>query len=237
MLRVSDLTARYGTSQVLFGMTFEAARGECITLLGRNGMGKSTTVRSLLGMLRTREGSVEFDGRAIGGWPSYRIAQAGIGLVPEMRQIFPTLSVYENLVATARAGAGTAGSAAARWSLDRVYALFPRLAERAKQMGNQLSGGEQQMLAIGRALMTNPRVLILDEATEGLAPLVRAEIWKCLAALKREGLTLVVIDKNIVPLTRLADRHFVVEKGRIAWHGDSAALAAAPEVLHRYVGV
>jgi len=237
LLDVRDLTAAYGTSQVLFGLSFAAGAGECVTLIGRNGMGKTTTVKCIVAMLRARGGSVRLDGHDIAHWPSYRIAHAGIGLVPEMRQIFPTLSVYENLVATARAGAGTAGSAAARWSLDRVYALFPRLAERAKQMGNQLSGGEQQMLAIGRALMTNPRVLILDEATEGLAPLVRAEIWKCLAALKREGLTLVVIDKNIVPLTRLADRHFVVEKGRIAWHGDSAALAAAPEVLHRYVGV
>ena len=233
MLEVRNLTARYGTSQVLFGMDFEAARGECITLIGRNGMGKSTTVRSLLGMLRSHEGAIEFDGRAIGDWPSYRIAQAGIGLVPEMRQIFPTLSVRENLVATGRAPRN--GSTA--WTLDRVYALFPRLRERERNLGTQLSGGEQQMLAIGRALMTNPRMLILDEATEGLAPLVRAEIWQCLATLKREGLTLVVIDKNIGPLLRLADRHYIVEKGRIAWSGDSAALEAAPEVLHQYVGV
>jgi len=233
VLRVSDLTARYGTSQVLFGMTFEAARGECITLLGRNGMGKSTTVRSLLGMLRTREGSVEFDGRAIGGWPSYRIAQAGIGLVPEMRQIFPTLTVRENLVATGR----TSKDASSAWTLDRVYALYPRLRERERNLGTQLSGGEQQMLAIGRALMTNPRLLVLDEATEGLAPLVRAEIWRCLAALKRDGLTLIVIDKNIAPLARLADRHYIVEKGRVAWHGDSQALLADPAILHQYVGV
>jgi len=233
VLRVSDLTARYGTSQVLFGMTFEAARGECITLLGRNGMGKSTTVRSLLGMLRTREGSVEFDGRAIGGWPSYRIAQAGIGLVPEMRQIFPTLTVRENLVATGR----TSKDASSAWTLDRVYALFPRLRERERNLGTQLSGGEQQMLAIGRALMTNPRLLVLDEATEGLAPLVRAEIWRCLAALKRDGLTIIVIDKNIAPLARLADRHYIVEKGRVAWHGDSQALLADPAILHQYVGV
>ena len=233
MLRVSDLTARYGTSQVLFGMTFEAARGECITLLGRNGMGKSTTVRSLLGMLRTREGSVEFDGRAIGGWPSYRIAQAGIGLVPEMRQIFPTLTVRENLVATGR----TSKDASSAWTLDRVYALFPRLRERERNLGTQLSGGEQQMLAIGRALMTNPRLLVLDEATEGLAPLVRTEIWRCLAELKREGLTLIVIDKNIAPLARLADRHYIVEKGRVAWQGDSQALLADPALLHQYVGV
>ena len=233
MLRVSDLTARYGTSQVLFGMTFEAARGECITLLGRNGMGKSTTVRSLLGMLRTHEGQVAFDGQEIGSWPSYRIAQAGIGLVPEMRQIFPTLTVRENLVATGR----TSKDASSAWTLDRVYALFPRLRERERNLGTQLSGGEQQMLAIGRALMTNPRLLVLDEATEGLAPLVRAEIWRCLAALKRDGLTLIVIDKNIAPLARLADRHYIVEKGRVAWHGDSQALLADPAILHQYVGV
>ena len=226
-LDVDGLTAFYGTSQVLFGLSFAAEAGECVTLLGRNGMGKTTTVRSIVGMLRSRRGGVRFDGHDIAGWPSYRIAQAGIGLVPEMRQIFPTLSVRENLVATARPP----------WALDRVYALFPRLAERASNMGNQLSGGEQQMLAIGRALMTNPRLLILDEATEGLAPLVRAEIWRCLAALKLEGLTLVVIDKNIAALTRLADRHFIVEKGRIAWSGDGTALAAAPQVLHQYVGV
>jgi branched-chain amino acid transport system ATP-binding protein len=233
LLKVSGLTAHYGTSQVLFGMDFEAARGECITLLGRNGMGKSTTVRSLLGMLRTHEGSIELDGQAIGGWPSYRIAQAGIGLVPEMRQIFPTLTVRENLVATGRASKRDASA----WTLDRVYALFPRLRERERNLGTQLSGGEQQMLAIGRALMTNPRILVLDEATEGLAPLVRAEIWRCLAALKQEGLTLVVIDKNIAPLARLADRHYVVEKGRVAWHGDSTSLLADPAILHQYVGV
>jgi len=232
LLEVSGLTARYGTSQVLFGMSFAAARGECITLIGRNGMGKSTTVRSLLGMLRTHEGRVELDGHAIGGWPSYRIAQAGIGLVPEMRQIFPTLTVRENLVATARVKGG-----ASPWTIERVYALFPRLAERERNLGTQLSGGEQQMLAIGRALMTNPRLLVLDEATEGLAPLVRAEIWRCLAELKREGLTLIVIDKNIAPLARLADRHYIVEKGRVAWQGDSQALLADPALLHQYVGV
>ena len=232
LLEVSGLTARYGTSQVLFGMSFAAARGECITLIGRNGMGKSTTVRSLLGMLRTHEGRVELDGHAIGGWPSYRIAQAGIGLVPEMRQIFPTLTVRENLVATARVKGG-----ASPWTIERVYALFPRLAERERNLGTQLSGGEQQMLAIGRALMTNPRLLVLDEATEGLAPLVRAEIWRCLAELKREGLTLIVIDKNIAPLARLADRHYIVEKGRVAWQGDSQALLADPALLQQYVGV
>jgi len=233
-LEVDNLTAYYGTSQALFGVSFSAEAGQCITLLGRNGMGKTTTVRSITGMQAHRRGEVRFDGKPIGAWPSYRIAQAGIGLVPEMRQIFPTLTVRENLVATARA---PRGAAAAPWTLERVYALFPRLAERSRNLGSQLSGGEQQMLAIGRALMTNPRLLILDEATEGLAPLVRAEIWECLATLKREGLTLLVIDKNIGPLTRLAERHYIVEKGRIAWRGDSAELTASPQVLHDFVGV
>ena len=229
LLDVTGLTAHYGTSQVLFGMAFAADAGHCITLLGRNGMGKSTTVKSLLGILPTHRGEIRFNGQSIGAWPSYRIAQAGIGLVPEMRQIFPTLTVRENLVATSRAKGG--------WDLGRVYTLFPRLAERERHLGSQLSGGEQQMLAIGRALMTTPRLLILDEATEGLAPLVRAEIWSCLETLKREGLTLLVIDKNIGPLARLADHHYIVEKGRIAWHGDSPALLADPKLLHELVGV
>jgi branched-chain amino acid transport system ATP-binding protein len=232
LLSVHELTARYGASQVLFGMTFAAEPGECITLIGRNGMGKSTTVKSILGMMAARDGRIEFAGEAIDRWPAHRVARAGIGLVPEMRQIFPTLSVRENLIATSRKGGN--GNA---WTLERVYALFPRLKERERNLGSQLSGGEQQMLAIGRALMTNPRLLILDEATEGLAPLVRAEIWRCLDALKREGLTLIVIDKNIAPLSRLADRHYIVEKGRIAWHGDSNGLLADPKLLHQYLGV
>jgi branched-chain amino acid transport system ATP-binding protein len=234
LLEVDDLTAFYGTSQALFGLSFGADAGECVTLIGRNGMGKTTTVRSVTGMLATHGGSVRFAGQAIGDWPSYRIAQAGVGLVPEMRQIFPTLTVRENLVATARR---RRDADAPNWDLARVYGLLPRLAERATNLGSQLSGGEQQMLAIGRALMTNPRLLILDEATEGLAPLVRAEIWRCLAALKDEGLTLIVIDKNIGPLARIADRHYIVEKGRIAWSGNSDELTASPDILHRYVGV
>ena len=234
LLEVENLTAFYGTSQALFGVTFVAEAGQCVTLLGRNGMGKTTTVKSVVGMLASHRGDVRFGGHAVGGWPSYRIAKAGVGLVPEMRQVFPTLTVRENLVATARA---PRNGAAMPWTLERVYGLFPRLSERTSHLGSQLSGGEQQMLAIGRALMTNPRLLILDEATEGLAPLVRAEIWQCLSTLKRDGLTLIVIDKNIGPLLRLADRHYIVEKGRIAWSGDSAALEAAPAVLHQYVGV
>ena len=234
LLEVHDLTAFYGTSQALFGLSFAAEAGQFITLLGRNGMGKTTTVKSVVGMLATHRGDVRFDGRAIGEWPSYRIAQAGIGLVPEMRQVFPTLTVRENLVACARLPRERRGEP---WTLARVHALFPRLEERSAHLGSQLSGGEQQMLAIGRALMTNPRLLILDEATEGLAPLVRAEIWQCLGTLKRDGLTLIVIDKNIGPLIRLADRHYIVEKGRIAWSGDSQALSAAPQILSQYVGV
>ncbi len=234
LLEVSNLTAHYGTSQALFGMSFAAEPGQCVTLLGRNGMGKTTTVKSIIGILPTHRGDVRFAGEDVTRWPSYRIAQAGIGLVPEMRQIFPTLTVRENLVATARVPKATSSSP---WELERVYALFPGLQKRERHLGNQLSGGEQQMLAIGRALMTNPRLLILDEATEGLAPLVRAEIWHCLETLKRDGLTLIVIDKNIGPLTRLADRHYIVEKGRIAWSGDSAALTGSPEILHQYVGV
>jgi branched-chain amino acid transport system ATP-binding protein len=200
-------------------------------LMGRNGMGKTTTVRSVMGLTPSRAGSIRFLGGEIRGLPSYKIAQLGIGLVPEGRQIFPNLSVRENLLATAVARDGGG------WTLERVHELFPRLAERASSMGNQLSGGEQQMLAIGRALMTNPRLLILDEATEGLAPLIRAEIWRCLAQLKESGLAILVIDKNVGALTRVADRHFLIERGRVVWSGLSAELAAAPDVQHRYLGV
>ena len=234
LLTVAGLEAAYGESQVLFGIDLTIGAGEVATLLGRNGMGKTTTVRAIMGLLRPRGGTVAFAGAAIAGWPSYRIAQAGLGLVPEGRQIFPNLSVHENLVATARPAA--AGGAAA-WTIERVYALFPRLNERRRNMGNQLSGGEQQMLAIGRALMTNPRLLILDEATEGLAPVIRAEIWRCLAALKAEGQSILVIDKNVKALNRLADRHHVIEKGRIVWTGSAAALAADGALQRRYLGV
>ncbi|MEO8136501.1 MAG: ABC transporter ATP-binding protein [Betaproteobacteria bacterium] len=233
MLELADVTAFYGASQALFGIDLAVAEGQFVTLIGRNGMGKSTTIRSIMGLMREKGGGIRFAGEDIAAEPAHRIARRGIGLVPEMRQIFPTLTVRENLVATAANRAARANP----WTLDRVYALFPRLAERVKHLGANLSGGEQQMLAIGRALMTNPRLLILDEATEGLAPLVRVEIWRCLEALKAEGLTMIVVDKNIGPLKRLADRHFVVEKGRIVWSGDSAELTAQPDVLHRYVGV
>ena len=233
LLELKDVTAFYGASQALFGIDFAIEEASFVTLLGRNGMGKSTTIRSIIGLMRDRRGTIRFDGSDIAAAAPHRIAQKGIGLVPEMRQIFPTLTVHENLVATA----SNRMRREQPWTLERVYALFPRLKERQRNLGATLSGGEQQMLAIGRALMTNPRLLILDEATEGLAPLVRAEIWNCLETLKREGLTMIVVDKNIVPLKRLADRHLIVEKGRVVWSGDTGALDAQPEVLHRYVGV
>ena len=231
MLELRDVETCYGLSQVLFGVSLAIASGEMVTLMGRNGMGKTTTVRSIMGLTPARSGVIRFAGSEIRGQPPYKVAKLGIGLVPEGRQIFPNLSVRENLLATAVARDGEV------WTLDRVYALFPRLLERDTSMGNQLSGGEQQMLAIGRALMTNPRLLILDEATEGLAPLIRAEIWRCLAALKAGGLAILVIDKNVGALIRVADRHFLIERGRAVWSGASRELAAAPEVQHRYLGV
>ena len=231
VLELRDVETCYGLSQVLFGVSLAIAPGEMVTLMGRNGMGKTTTVRSIMGLTPARSGVIRFAGSEIRGQPPYTVAKLGIGLVPEGRQIFPNLSVRENLLATAVARDWEG------WTLDRVYELFPRLAERDTSMGNQLSGGEQQMLAIGRALMTNPRLLILDEATEGLAPLIRAEIWRCLAALKTSGLAILVIDKNVGALTRVADRHFLIERGRVVWSGASRELAAAPEVQHRYLGV
>ena len=229
VLELSGVETCYGLSQVLFGVSLSIAPGEMVTLMGRNGMGKTTTVRSIMGLTPARAGRIKFGGEEIRGLPPYRVAKLGIGLVPEGRQIFPNLSVRENLLATAVERDG--------WTLARVHDLFPRLAERADSMGNQLSGGEQQMLAIGRALMTNPRLLILDEATEGLAPLIRAEIWRCLARLKESGLAILVIDKNVGTLIRVADRHFLIERGRVVWSGASAELAAAPDVQHRYLGV
>jgi len=233
LLEVNSIEACYGRSQVLFSISLYIAAGEMVTLMGRNGMGKTTTVRSIMGLTRARAGSIRFAGEAIRDRPSYRIAKLGIGLVPEGRQVFPNLTVRENLVATA----ANRRSAHAPWTLDTICDLFPRLAERLDNMGHQLSGGEQQMLAIGRALMTNPRLLILDEATEGLAPVIRAEIWRCLALLKQEGEAILIVDKNLNVLKRLADRHFVIEKGRTVWTGDSADLERDAEIVHRYVGV
>ena len=231
VLTLDGIETCYGLSQVLFGVSLAIEPEEMITLMGRNGMGKTTTVRSIMGLTPARAGSIRFLGDEIRGLPSYKVAQRGIGLVPEGRQIFPNLSVRENLLATAVNRDGH------DWTLGRIYELFPRLAERDSSMGNQLSGGEQQMLAIGRALMTNPRLLILDEATEGLAPLIRAEIWRCLASLKRSGLSVLVIDKNVGALLRVADRHFLIERGRVVWKGSSQELAAAPDIQHRYLGV
>ena len=233
MLKIEALETAYGQSQVLFGVSLDIAEGAVVSLLGRNGMGKTTTVRSILGIVRPRAGSIRLQGRELRGAPAYRVAQAGIGLVPEGRQIFPNLTVYENLVATAANRAG----AAEPWTLERVFGLFPQLRERQRHFGNQLSGGEQQMLAIGRALMTNPRLLILDEATEGLAPRIRTEIFASLERLKAAGLSILVIDKDVKALTRIADAHFVLEKGRVVWSGTSAELAANEALQHRYLGV
>ncbi len=233
LLDVQGIETAYGSSQVLFGLSLQVNAGEVVTLICCNGMGKTTTVKTIMGLLTPRAGSVTMGGQALHGQPPYRAAREGLGLVPEGRQVFPNLSVRENLVATA----GNRHRQSSAWTLDAVYTMFPRLKEREKNLGAHLSGGEQQMLAIGRALMTNPKLLILDEATEGLAPLVRAEIWRCLATLRSQGLAMIVIDKNIAPLLNLADRHVIVEKGRVVWQGDSAALRAAPEVLHQYVGV
>ena len=233
MLEVQGLETSYGLSQVLFGVSFRIEAGQVATLLGRNGMGKTTTVHSIMGMIPGRRGTISFAGQPLAGLPSYRIAQAGIGLVPEGRQIFPNLTVRENLVATA----ANRCHAKNPWTLEKVFDLFVNLRERQKNYGNQLSGGEQQMLAIGRALMTNPRLLILDEATEGLAPRIRADIYRSIEQLKAAGLSILVIDKNVKALIRVADVHYMLEKGRVVWSGDSASLAASEDVQHRYLGV
>jgi branched-chain amino acid transport system ATP-binding protein len=232
MLKVDNLAASYGPAQVLFDISFTVNDGEVVTLLGRNGMGKTTTIFALMGLVPPQAGTASFDGRSLIGLPPYRIAQAGIGLVPEGRQIFPTLTVEENLIATAAARSGQA-----QWTLERVYKFFPSLSARRTNMGNELSGGEQQMLAIGRALMTNPKILILDEATEGLAPKIRTEIWNCLTLLKQEGQAILVVDKHINALLKIADRHVVIEKGQVVWTGTSQALSGDTTVRQRYLQV
>jgi len=234
-LSVRGLQAGYGRAQVLFDMNFEVHAGEVITLLGRNGMGRSTTIKCLFGMLPCLSGDISVAGERANGRAPHRIARQGLALVPEGRQIFTDLTVEENLVATARLP--RAGGSSKPWTLDRIYGLFPRLQERRSNLGSQLSGGEQQMLAIGRALMTNPRLVVLDEATEGLAPVIRDEIWRTIRQLKAEGLALIVIDKNINRLLDLADRHYVIEKGRVVWSGDSEAIRSQPELIHQYLGV
>ena len=233
MLEVRDVETAYDQSQVLFGMSLEVRAGEVVTLMGRNGMGKTTMIRSIMGLTPARKGSIRFEGAELLGLPAYRVAKHGIGLVPEGRQVFPNLTVRENLVATAADRFGNRTP----WTIGRIYEMFPALAARAKSMGATLSGGEQQMLAVGRALMTNPKLLVLDEATEGLAPMIRAEIWRCMENLKGQGQAILVIDKNVDALTRIAERHYIVEKGRVVWTGSSAELRASPELQHRYLGV
>ena len=223
----------YGQSQVLFGIDLKINQGEVVTLIGRNGMGKTTTINSIMGLVKIKSGLIIFDGNHVQNKPPYKVARTGIGLIPEGRQIFPNLSVYENLEATSSNRYKNSNP----WTLNRVLQLFPRLNDRLKNMGNQLSGGEQQMLAIGRALMTNPRLLILDEATEGLAPLIKKEIWDCLKGLKSSGQSILVVDKNIKALTDLADRHYIMEKGKIVWIGDSSSLNSNKEIQHRYLGI
>ena len=233
MLEINNMETSYGQSQVLYGIDLKINQGEVVTLIGRNGMGKTTTINSIMGLIKIKSGLIIFDGNHVHNKPPYKVARKGIGLVPEGRQIFPNLSVYENLEATSSNRFKNSNP----WTLNRVLQLFPRLNDRLKNMGNQLSGGEQQMLAIGRALMTNPRLLILDEATEGLAPLIKKEIWDCLKGLKSSGQSIHVVDKNIKALTDLADRHYIMEKGRIVWIGDSSTLNSNKEIQHRYLGI
>ena len=233
LLEISGLCAGYDAGQVLFDLSFSVAERQVTTLLGRNGMGKTTTVRSIMGLIGARGGRIRFAGEDITGWKPYRIAQLGIGLVPEGRHIFPNLTVRENLQMAAIKRADVADP----WTLERVLAFFPRLSERLSNGGSQLSGGEQQMLAIGRALMTNPRLLILDEATEGLAPVIRQDIWRTLRRLRAEGLAQIVIDKEVDAQEGFADQHYVVEKGEIVWSGDAASLAAAADVHEKYLAI
>ena len=233
LLDVDGIETCYGLSQVLFGLSLSIKPGEMVSLMGRNGMGKTTTIRSIMGLTSARAGAIRFLGADVRQLPSYRIAKLGIGLVPEGRQIFPNLTVRENLVAAAADRFGSPNP----WTLAAIYVLFPRLAERAANMGNQLSGGEQQMLAIGRALMTNPKLLILDEATEGLAPLIREEIWHCLSLLKSRGQSILVVDKNVDHLARICDRHYIIERGKTVWSGTSDELMAEPDLQHKYLGI
>jgi len=233
LLRVDNIESSYGASQVLFGISIKVGVGEVVTLLGRNGMGKTTTIRSIMGLMQPHSGEIIFKDQTITREPSYKVAQAGLGLVPEGRQIFPNLSVYENLIATA----SNRNNIKDPWSVEKIYSLFPALAARQSNAGSQLSGGEQQMLAISRALMTNPDLLILDEATEGLAPLVRDDIWNVLEKLKLDGQSILIIDKNVDALCRIADLHYIIEKGVVVWSGNSTDLQKDEELQHRYLGV
>ena len=233
MLKISDLTTHYGASQALFGVDMEVSVGQVITLLGRNGMGKTTTINSIMGIVPASGGEIIFEGTELVNLPSFKIANLGLGLVPEGRQIFPNLTMMENLISTASNHLKVTDP----WTVERVFGLFPELAIRQSSMGNILSGGEQQMLAIGRALMTNPKLLILDEATEGLAPMIRQKIWAALTLIRNEGMSILVVDKNLSDLLRIADRNFIIERGKIVWDGSSDALFKDRDVLHRYLGV
>jgi len=231
MLSVSDLVTHYGHSQALYGVNLSLEAGEVVTLLGRNGMGKTTTINSIMGIVQKTSGRVQFEGTDISSFPSYMVAKLGIGLVPEGRQIFPNLTTHENLIATAREDISKV------WSVERIYDLFPELAERKYSMGNLLSGGEQQMLAIGRALMTNPKLMILDEATEGLAPLIRKKIWESLERIRADGLAILIIDKNLNDLMKLADRHHIVHRGQVVWSGTSQELQRSADIRTQYLGL
>ena len=233
VLELHEIETGYGGGQVLFGVSLKITAGACVSLMGRNGMGKTTTLHSVMGLVPSRSGNIRFQGQELRELPSYQIAKTGLSLVPEGRQIFPNLTVLENLVATASNRSRSENP----WNLDRVFDLFPRLPNRIHHMGNQLSGGEQQMLAIGRALMTNPKLLILDEATEGLAPLIRNEIWNCVSNLKSAGQSILLVDKNIDALTRIADRHYIIEKGKVVWDGTSSELQGDQNLQHRFLGV
>lgn len=233
MLKVENITTFYGVSQALFGVSLQIKESAVVTLLGRNGMGKSSTIRSIMGLTPARSGTIQFSGKEIHKFPSYKIARLGIGLVPEGRQIFPNLTVRENIIATA----ANYQRSPQPYSLEDILTIFPRLGERLENYGNQLSGGEQQMLAVGRALMINPKLLILDEATEGLAPLIRKEIWRGLNILKNKGLAILIVDKNLDALMAISDHHYIMEKGAIAWHGSNEELRSNPELRSRYLGV
>ncbi len=233
LLEIEGLRAAYGSSQILFDINLRMGVGETATLLGRNGMGKTTTVRAIFGLTPATGGSIRFCGERIDHLTPDRIGRMGMAVVPEGRMIFANLSVQENL----KAFAANRSRSKDPWTLERVYHLFPRLKERARNMGNQLSGGEQQMLAIGRALLTNPHLLILDEATEGLAPLIREDIWHCLSTLRAHGQSILVIDKYVQKLVQLADHHTIIERGTVVWQGDSAQLAGHPDIWQRYIGV
>ena len=233
MLKVSEICTFYGASQALFGVSITVEEGEVVSLLGKNGMGKTTTVHSIMGITPISSGQVLFQNKKINGMPSFKVSRSGIGLVPEGRQIFPNLSVIENLIATSANRSANPNP----WTTESVLQMFPQLKSRLNSMGNLLSGGEQQMLAIGRALMTNPKLLILDEATEGLAPMIRQEIWACIETLKKEGIAILIIDKNIRDLTRISDKHFIIEKGQVTWNGSSDQLLLQQDMLEEKLGV